>query len=188
MDLSLKLLLPEMSNRASIHGEERNRSRSKEAQQPHSQPSPIARYGMVAESVIIPKLKKLPETDTRKTRDLSFASSEPRTKMWSAMASANSPLVNNVNTTAQNQVSLLTKGTPLRTGMSVVVVIVAHAPARVMPSMRSVGEATEPRNTRSFPIAVTLRSMSARFPAMVISSTAWVGCPFSIQSPVAPRE
>ena len=45
-----------------------------------------------------------------------------------------------------------------------------------MPSMRSVGEATAPRNTRSFPIAVTFRSISARLPAMVTSSTAWVSC------------
>ena len=63
-----------------------------------------------------------------------------------------------------------------------------HAPAIVIPSMRSVGEATDPRKTRSFPIAVTLRSISARFPAIVTSSTACVSCPFSIHRPVAPRE
>jgi len=64
----------------------------------------------------------------------------------------------------------------------------AQAPAMVMPSMRSVGEATEPRKTRSLPMAVTWRSISARLPAMVISSTAWVSWPFSIHKPVAPRE
>ena len=63
-----------------------------------------------------------------------------------------------------------------------------HAPAIVIPSMRSVGEATDPRNSRSFPIAVTLRSISARFPAIVTSSTACVSWPFSIHRPVAPRE
>jgi len=54
--------------------------------------------------------------------------------------------------------------------------------------MRSVGEATDPRNLMSLPIAVTLRSISARFPATVISSTACVSWPFSIHRPVAPRE
>ena len=57
------------------------------------------------------------------------------------------------------------------------------APATVMPSMRSVGEATEPRNTRSLPIAVTFISISARLPAIVTSSTACVSWPFSIHRP-----
>jgi len=63
-----------------------------------------------------------------------------------------------------------------------------QAPAMVIPSMRSVGAATEPRNTRSLPMAVTPRSISARFPAIVTSSTACVSWPFSIHRPVAPRE
>ena len=63
-----------------------------------------------------------------------------------------------------------------------------QAPAMVMPSMRSVGEATEPRKTRSLPMAVTFIIISARLPAMVTSSTAWVSWPFSIMRPVAPRE
>ena len=57
-----------------------------------------------------------------------------------------------------------------------------HAPAIVMPSMRSVGEATDPRKIRSVPIAVTLRSISARFPAIVTSSTACVRRPFDPQA------
>ena len=47
-----------------------------------------------------------------------------------------------------------------------------QAPAMVIPSIRKVGEATAPRKTRSSPMAVTLRSISARLPAMVTSSTA----------------
>ena len=61
-------------------------------------------------------------------------------------------------------------------------------PATVIPSMRTVGTAPEPRNSRSFPIAETLRNMSFRFPAIVISSTACVSSPFSIHSPLTPCE
>ena len=57
------------------------------------------------------------------------------------------------------------------------------SPAIVIPSMRIVGDATDPRKTKSLPIAVTLRSISARLPAIVTSSTACVSWPFSIQSP-----
>ena len=64
----------------------------------------------------------------------------------------------------------------------------AQAPPIVIPSMRSVGEATEPRNTRSLPMAVMFRSISPRFPAIVTSSTACVNSPFSIHNPNAPRE
>ena len=44
------------------------------------------------------------------------------------------------------------------------------------------------RKSRSLPMAVTFISISARLPAMVTSSTAWVSAPFSIHWPVAPRE
>jgi hypothetical protein len=54
----------------------------------------------------------------------------------------------------------------------------AYAPAMVMPSMRSVGEASDPRKTRSLPIAVTFLSISTRLPATVTSSTACVNWPF----------
>lgn len=63
-----------------------------------------------------------------------------------------------------------------------------HSPAIVIPSIRIVGDATDPRNTRSFPIAATFISISPRLPAIVISSTACVSCPFSIHNPAAPRE
>src|SRR6202789_3298914 len=63
-----------------------------------------------------------------------------------------------------------------------------YAPASVMPSMRNVGAATELRKRRSLPMAEIFCSISARFPAMVTSSTAWVSSPFSIHRPVAPRE
>jgi hypothetical protein len=63
-----------------------------------------------------------------------------------------------------------------------------QAPAMVMPSMRMVGLATEPRKTRSLPMAVMFMSISVRLPAMVTSSTAWASWPFSIQRPKAPRE
>lgn len=72
--------------------------------------------------------------------------------------------------------------------LSIIFHLPNHAPATVIPSIRIVGLATAPRNTRSFPIAVTLRSISERLPAIVTSSTACVNSPFSIQSPVAPRE
>ncbi len=40
----------------------------------------------------------------------------------------------------------------------------------------------------SAPIATTSRYICFRFPAMVISSTAYWRSPFSIQKPLAPRE
>ncbi len=46
-----------------------------------------------------------------------------------------------------------------------------YSPAMVMPSMRRVGEATEPRKTRSLPMAVMFWNMSLRLPATVISCT-----------------
>ena len=64
----------------------------------------------------------------------------------------------------------------------------SYFPAMVMPSMRSVGAAVELRKSRSLPMAVMLRSISRRFPAMVISWTGKVNAPFSIQRPAAPRE
>ena len=63
-----------------------------------------------------------------------------------------------------------------------------YSPAMVIPSMRKVGEATAPRNSRSSAMAVMLLSISFRLPAMVTSSTAKVSSPFSIHSPAAPRE
>ena len=56
----------------------------------------------------------------------------------------------------------------------------------VMPSMRRVGAAAEERKMRSLPMAVMFWYMSLRLPAMVISSTAPVKTPFSIQMPLAP--
>jgi hypothetical protein len=47
----------------------------------------------------------------------------------------------------------------------------AYSPATVMPSMRIVGEAMAPRNSRSLPISAILKNMSFRLPATVISST-----------------
>src|SRR6266853_29989 len=46
-----------------------------------------------------------------------------------------------------------------------------YAPPTVRPSMRMVGEATEPRNSRSFAISEIWKNISLRFPATVISST-----------------
>ncbi len=46
-----------------------------------------------------------------------------------------------------------------------------HAPAIVIPSMRSVGDATELRKTISSPAAVMFWNISRRFPAMVTPST-----------------
>jgi hypothetical protein len=47
----------------------------------------------------------------------------------------------------------------------------AYSPATVMPSMRIVGEAMAPRNSRSLPISAMLKNMSFKLPATVISST-----------------
>src|SRR5215470_9884560 len=66
--------------------------------------------------------------------------------------------------------------------------ISSYSPAIVMPSMRSVGQAVELRNSRSLPISVMLLSMSFRFPATVTSSTGKASSPFSIHKPLAPRE
>jgi hypothetical protein len=46
-----------------------------------------------------------------------------------------------------------------------------YSPPTVRPSMRMVGEATLPRNSRSVPISEMLQKMSLRLPATVISST-----------------
>src|SRR5579863_6700254 len=46
-----------------------------------------------------------------------------------------------------------------------------YSPPTVRPSMRSVGAATEPRNSRSFAISEMLKNRSFRLPATVISST-----------------
>src|SRR5664279_1917676 len=63
-----------------------------------------------------------------------------------------------------------------------------YSPATVIPSMRNVGDAIDPRNSRSFPISLMFENMSFRFPATVISSTGNVSSPFSIHIPLAPRE
>ena len=46
-----------------------------------------------------------------------------------------------------------------------------YSPPTVRPSMRMVGAATEPRNSRSLPISEMLKNISFRLPATVISST-----------------
>src|SRR5580700_75349 len=48
---------------------------------------------------------------------------------------------------------------------------VSYSPPTVRPSMRRVGAATEPRNSRSLAISEMLKNISFRFPATVISST-----------------
>ena len=47
----------------------------------------------------------------------------------------------------------------------------AYSPATVMPSILSVGDAIELRNSRSLPISAMLKNMSFKLPATVISST-----------------
>jgi hypothetical protein len=47
----------------------------------------------------------------------------------------------------------------------------SYSPPTVRPSMRIVGAATEPRNSRSLAISEMLKNRSFRFPATVISST-----------------
>src|SRR5260370_26560740 len=47
----------------------------------------------------------------------------------------------------------------------------SYTPPTVRPSIRIVGEATLPRNSRSLPISEMLQNMSLRLPATVISST-----------------
>src|SRR5215469_11035704 len=63
-----------------------------------------------------------------------------------------------------------------------------YSPPTIRPSMRMVGAATEPRNSRSLAISEMLKNKSFRFPATVISSTGYVSSPFEIQRPDAPRE
>lgn len=46
-----------------------------------------------------------------------------------------------------------------------------YSPPTVRPSMRIVGEATLPRNSKSLPISEILQNISLRLPATVISST-----------------
>src|SRR5262249_51191008 len=62
-----------------------------------------------------------------------------------------------------------------------------YSPATVMPSMRSVGAAMEPRKSSSLAISEMFWSMSRRLPATVISSTGKASSPFRIHRPVAPR-
>ena len=64
----------------------------------------------------------------------------------------------------------------------------SYSPPTIRPSIRIVGLATDPRNSRSFAISEMLKKRSFRFPATVISSTGCVSSPFWIQIPEAPRE
>ena len=57
-----------------------------------------------------------------------------------------------------------------------------------MPSIRNVGHATDPRNSRSLPISTILLIMSFKFPATVISSTGNAGSPLNPDAASAPRE
>jgi hypothetical protein len=63
-----------------------------------------------------------------------------------------------------------------------------YSPPTVKPSIRIVGAATEPRNSRSLAISEMLKKTSFKFPATVISSTGYVSSPLEIQRPDAPRE
>ena len=54
----------------------------------------------------------------------------------------------------------------------------AYSPPTVRPSIRIVGQATDPRNSRSFAISAILKNSSFRFPATVISSTGNANSPF----------
>src|SRR6478672_11407028 len=47
----------------------------------------------------------------------------------------------------------------------------SYSPPTVRPSIRIVGQATAPRNSRSFPISEILKKISFKLPATVISST-----------------
>ena len=67
-------------------------------------------------------------------------------------------------------------------------VATVYEPAIVMPSTRMAGLAAAPRHTRSLAMATMFLYISFKFPAIVISSTAPVNSPFSIQSPLAPCE
>src|SRR5579885_2280548 len=63
-----------------------------------------------------------------------------------------------------------------------------YSPPTVRPSIRIVGAATDPRNSRSLAISDMLKKSSFKLPATVISSTGNVSSPPEIQSPDAPRE
>ncbi len=63
-----------------------------------------------------------------------------------------------------------------------------YSPPTVSPSIRIVGEATLPRNSRSLAISEILQNMSLRLPATVISSTGYASSPLTIHIPEAPRE
>src|SRR5882724_7412449 len=60
-----------------------------------------------------------------------------------------------------------------------------YSPPTTRPSMRMVGQAMEPRNSRSLAISEMLKNSSFRFPATVISSTGKVSSPPDIQRPEA---
>ncbi len=54
--------------------------------------------------------------------------------------------------------------------------------------MRMVGQATAPRNSRSFAMSEMLKKISFKLPATVISSTGYANSPLEIHMPEAPRE
>src|SRR5579863_4077169 len=64
----------------------------------------------------------------------------------------------------------------------------SYSPPTVSPSILIVGEAVEPRNSRSFPTSEILKKISFKFPATVISSTGYASSPPEIHIPEAPRE
>jgi len=61
-----------------------------------------------------------------------------------------------------------------------------HAPARVIPSTRTVGASVPRRKRRSF-AGVRWANISIKFPATVISATGSASCPSRIMNPAAPR-
>src|SRR5581483_11279590 len=63
-----------------------------------------------------------------------------------------------------------------------------YSPPTVNPSIRIVGQAMAPRNSKSLPISEMLKRSCFRLPATVISSTGYVSSPWEIQRPEAPRE
>ena len=75
------------------------------------------------------------------------------------------------------------------------VVVLAHEslvhgcyPATAISSISTEPQVLVPRVSSSLPTATMPRYMSARLPAMVISSTGYWISPFSTQKPLAPRE
>src|SRR5881396_1350583 len=64
----------------------------------------------------------------------------------------------------------------------------SYSPPTVRPSMRMVGEATAPRNSRSLAISEIFRNISFKLPPTVISSTGKASSPPEIHKPDAPRE